>query len=142
MRFSRADEACPWDATRAASASPRPSHFSYHLSDRDFGQDPVWATLKTCDTLLKDDHKAPLGPESSRMGVPCVYDMTGGRADRERAQAVLTGFYLDLNRVRCLNLQVVEPLGNEEIGGEISGRQPRCQPSADRVLEVKTATRP
>ena len=71
-----------------------------------------------------------------------MYDMAGGHADRERTQAALTGFHLDLNRVRCLNLQVVEPLGNEEIGGKIPGRQPGCQPSADRVLEMKAAARP
>ena len=116
--------------------------FSDHLSDRDLRQAAVWTTLETCQTLLKDDHKASLGPKSTRMADPCVYDMAGGQADRERTQAALTGFHLDLNRVRCLNLQVVEPLGHEEIGGKIPGRQPGCQPRADRVLEMKAATRP
>ena len=85
---------------------------SDHLSDRDLGQGTVRTTLETCQALLKDDHKGSLGPESSRMPDPCVYDVAGGHADRERTQAVLTGLDFDLNRVRCLNLQVVEPLGN------------------------------
>ena len=72
----------------------------------------------------------------------CVHDVTGGHADLKRTHAVQAGLDFDLYRVRCLKLQVVEPLGNEAIGGKIPGRQPGSQPSADRVLKVKAATRP
>ena len=37
---------------------------SDHLSDWDLGQGTVRTTLETCQALLKDDYKGPLGPES------------------------------------------------------------------------------
>ena len=92
--------------------------------DRNLDQVVFWGAIPIHNTLLKYDDKAPGGAESVGMTEPRIYDMTGSYPDRKPAKLFLTRLDLDLNRLWCVELQVVESLGNETVNDKFSRRQP------------------
>ena len=66
--------------------------------------------------------------------------MSGSSPDRKLAKMSLPRLDLNLNRLRRLELQIIESLGNETVNGKFSGGQPGSQPSPHHILEMKSAT--
>ena len=110
-------------------------------SDWNLGHNMFCVVLPTLDTLLKYDDKPSIVTESINVAKPRIDYMLGSCRNRKPTEATLTRFDLDLSRLRRVKLKIIKPLRNQVVYGKISRSQPRCEPSADGILEMKATTR-